>query len=174
MGTGTPLLKVGDETFDGKTEPIIGTTLTFATPPAGSSGIILGADSGDEYARRPRFDSLDWLPSYAHRNCRVPRMILMTHSVRTKFPADFLANGSDCKHIKRRTMRLRNIYIIYIIYIYIYIYIRKRSSQRHHFSLGVVPLVLDAIRSENHHSRGVLPCLLCGTTRGRNIMAVSC
>ena len=122
MGTGTPLLKVGDETFDGKTEPIIGTTLTFATPPAGSSGIILGADSGDEYARRPRFDSLDWLPSYAHRNCRVPRMILMTHSVRTKFPADFLANGSDCKHIKRRTMRLRNIYIIYIIYIYIYIF----------------------------------------------------
>lgn len=38
MGTRTPLLKVGDEAFDGKAEPIIGTTLTFTTPPAGSSG----------------------------------------------------------------------------------------------------------------------------------------
>lgn len=38
MGTGTPLLKLGDEAFDGKAEPIIGTTLTFTTPPAGSSG----------------------------------------------------------------------------------------------------------------------------------------
>eukprot|EP00904_Undaria_pinnatifida_P012034 jgi/Undpi1/7961/HiC_scaffold_24.g10433.m1 len=36
-GSSSPVLKVGDETFDGKAEPIIGTTLAFTTPPAGSA-----------------------------------------------------------------------------------------------------------------------------------------
>ncbi len=38
VGTSTPQIKVGEDVYRGKTEPIVGTTMTFVTPKAGSSG----------------------------------------------------------------------------------------------------------------------------------------
>ncbi|CAN0425688.1 unnamed protein product [Pylaiella littoralis] len=38
VGTSTPQLKVGEEVYKGKTEPIVGTTMAFITPKAGSAG----------------------------------------------------------------------------------------------------------------------------------------
>eukprot|EP00903_Cladosiphon_okamuranus_P022280 g20486.t1 len=38
IGTSTPQLKIGEQVYNGKTEPIIGTTMAFRTPKAGSAG----------------------------------------------------------------------------------------------------------------------------------------
>ncbi|CAM9621825.1 unnamed protein product [Scytosiphon promiscuus] len=38
IGTNTPQLKVGEEIYGGKAEPIVGTTMSFTTPKPGSSG----------------------------------------------------------------------------------------------------------------------------------------
>lgn len=38
VGTSTPQIKVGEDVYRGKTEPIVGTTMAFVTPKAGSSG----------------------------------------------------------------------------------------------------------------------------------------
>lgn len=42
IGTSTPQLKVGEQVYNGKAEPIIGTTMAFATPKAGSAGMYSG------------------------------------------------------------------------------------------------------------------------------------
>ncbi|CAM9320886.1 unnamed protein product [Ascophyllum nodosum] len=38
VGTSNPTLRVGGEVFAGKTEPIVGTTVVFKTPPPGAAG----------------------------------------------------------------------------------------------------------------------------------------
>lgn len=38
METENPELKIGEELLKGKVEPILGTSLVFKTPPAGSTG----------------------------------------------------------------------------------------------------------------------------------------
>lgn len=44
IGTSKPELKIGETTFEGKVEPIVGTTLAFKAPPAGDKGTMVDYD----------------------------------------------------------------------------------------------------------------------------------